>query len=239
MPVSFIRALLAILICSPFLPAQKLSDFEFPRPLPRGSTLVIGFLGGFENWNDDHRRVRQLALRLGGRPGVCALSIANRNRRVAMDAIQEAFDANQDGKLDPAERTSARIVLYGQSLGGSAALTTARDLENLNIPVLLTVQVDSVGLHDDTVPRNVLAAANFYQHDLFTIWGRRKIHAEDPRRTRVLGNYEYSYPLHPIEHDADASWPRRVLGGSHAKMELDPSVWTRVERYILDAIARN
>jgi hypothetical protein len=225
-------------VCCPVLSAQRLSDLTVPTPLPPSSTLVIGFLGGFERWNDEHRSVRKLALKLRERPGVFAESISNRNLRVALELVRRAFDANRDGVLDPEERASARIILYGQSLGGAAAIATARDLEELGIHVLLTVQVDSVGFHDQVIPPNVLAAANFYQHDPLTIQGRRNIRAADPGKTRILGNFGASYPLHP-SRDTDMSWVRRTFGGSHAKMERDPKIWNQVGQFILDAIAES
>ena len=158
-------AVLIAALCCPVLSAQRLSDLALPTPLPPGSTLVIGFLGGFEHWNDQHRSVRQLTLNLRNRPGVYAESISNRHRAVALDLIRRALDTNQDGNLDAEERARARVILFGQSWGGAAAVATARDLDQLGVPVLLTVQVDSVGLHDRVIPQNVLAAANFYQHD--------------------------------------------------------------------------
>ena len=35
---------------------------------------------------------------------------------------------------------------------------------------------------------------------------------------------------------ARASWLRRTVGGSHARMEADPVLWKQVERFIADAI---
>jgi pimeloyl-ACP methyl ester carboxylesterase len=220
----------------PVLSAQRLADMVTPAPLPPGSTLVIGFLGGFESWDDGHRSVRQLALRLRERPGVYAESISNHRRKVALELIRRALDTNRNQRLEPEERAAARVILYGQSMGGAAAVATARDLDRLGIPVLLTVQVDSVGLHDGVIPANVRAAVNFYQHDLFTIQGRGKIRAADPSRTRVLGNLGASYLLRSVD-ETNASWARRVFGGSHAKMELDPVIWNQVEQYISAAIA--
>ena len=100
--------------------------------------------------------------------------------------------------------------------------------------VLLTIQVDSVGVEDAVIPPNVRAALNLYQHDPFTIQGRSEIRAADPSCTRILGNYRYTYPFQA----AEGSWARRNLGGSHARMELDPAVWARVEELILDTISK-
>src|SRR4029077_7433789 len=85
-------AMLVAAVCCPVLTAQRLSDLNSPTPLPPNSTLVIGFLGGFERWNDAHRSVRKLALKLRGRRSVFAESISNRNRRVALKLILRAFD---------------------------------------------------------------------------------------------------------------------------------------------------
>jgi hypothetical protein len=98
----------------------------------------------------------------------------------------------------------------------------------------LTVQVDSVGLDDASIPANVLAAANFYQHEPFTIRGRPTIHAEDPSRTTILGNFRFEYKHRDVD-ESSATWVRRKLGGAHAKMELDPTVWERVEQLIVGA----
>jgi hypothetical protein len=154
---------------------------------------------------------------------------------LARNLVTRALDWNRDGNLDIRERSGARIVLYGQSLGGDAAIHLARELNAMDVPVLLTVQVDSVGLHDASIPPNVGAAANFYQHELFTIQGQRHIHADDPTRTNIVANLRFSYRNRKIDASAE-SWLRRTFGGAHARMELDPEVWRRVEGLILGAI---
>lgn len=230
-------ALIWTLFVSPAL-SQRLSQLATPTPLPAGSTLVIGFLGGYDRWNDEHRSVRRLVLKLREHPGVYAESISNHHQALALRLIREAFDTNQNGRLDPDETAGARVVLFGQSWGGSAAIAVASDLQKSGIPVLLTVQIDSVGAHDSLIPPNVRAAVNFYQHDPFTtIHGRSRIRAADPLRTTILGNFESTYIFRSVD-ESNASKARQVFGGSHTKMELDPVVWSRVEQYISDAIAR-
>jgi hypothetical protein len=227
--------LVAAAFCT-FASAQRLSDLKTPTPIPAGSALVIGFLGGYDGWNDEHRSVRRLVLKLRRQPGVYAESISNHRRGVALKFIRRALDTNHDGKLEPSEKQAARIVLFGQSWGGGATILTARELDKLGIPVLLTVQVDSVGVNDKVVPANVRAAVNFYQHDPFTIQGRSEIRAADPAGTTILGNFKESYSSRKID-ESNASWRRKLLGRSHTKMELDPEVWSRVEQYIADALA--
>jgi len=216
-------------------PAQTFADFTAPLPLPPGSTLVIGFLGGWERWDDPQRGVRKLAIDLRGMPGVYAETVSNHRQSLALELIQAAFDSNHNGHLDHEECAGARIILYGQSLGGSAAVHLARKLQSLGIPVLLSVQVDSVGYHDAVIPVNVAAAANLFQHDGPPIMGRTRISAEDPSRTRILGNFQYRYFFRGVDMSS-ASWARKHLGGAHARMEQDPKVWAQVRRLIRQCI---
>lgn len=233
---AYLLSLLALCAFSSL--AQRPNQLATPTPLPPGSTLVIGFLGGYDRWNDSHRSVRQLVLKLRQTPDVYAESISNHHRPLALELIRKALDTNHNGQLDPDEKANARLILFGQSWGGTAAIATARDLEKLGIPVCLSVQIDSVGVHDGIIPSNVRAAVNFYQHDPFTtIHGRARIRAADPSHTAILGNFESSYVFRSVDQ-SNASRTRQVFGGSHTKMELDPVVWNRVEQYISDAIAR-
>lgn len=214
--------------------AQRLGDLSVPAPLLPGEVLVLGFLGGFERWDDSHRGVRQLVLRLRQTPGLHAESLANRRANVADKVILRAFDRDRNGKLDASERSSARVILVGQSLGGSAAVHLAKRLKKKRVPVLLTVQVDSFGLHDSVIPPNVRAAVNFYQHELLSLQGQSRIRAADPAQTRVLGNFQMRYPL-LMPYPAPESWQRRVFGGAHAKMEADPFLWAQVEMLVRQA----
>lgn len=209
--------------------------------MPPGSTLIIGFVGGFEHWNDPHRGVRKIALNIEAMhlPRVHAETVENHRTEAALQLIRGAFDTNGDGKLDGTECAATRLILYGQSWGGAAAIGIAREVQKWGVPVLLTVQVDSVGWKDQVVPSNVREAANFFQHDPLTIRGRESIRAEDPQHTQILGNIRMSYVFRPYSSldESDASWLRRVFGGSHAKMEVDPVVWMSVQALILHAIA--
>ncbi len=223
------------------LMAQRLRDFVTPQPLPGGSALVIGFLGGLEPWDDPHRGVRKVALDLralhSGR--IFTETVENRHVERALELISRALDANGNGQLEKEERAGARLILFGQSLGGAAAIRTAQILDRWGVPVLLTVQVDSFGLRDGVIPANVSKAANFYQRGPLTIQGCGKIRAQDPYRTQILGNFLMTYPFWASRSQkrADASWTRLTLGGGHLRMETDPELWTEVERLILDTIS--
>ena len=149
--------------------------------------------------------------------------------------IRNALDFNQDGQLDLAERRSARIILYGQSFGGAAVVKLARELEALEVPVLLTVQVDSVGRRDGVIPPNVACAANLYQDEGLFIRGEKPIRAEDSFRTTILGNFDYDYREKAIDL-SQVSWMKKFARTAHTKMDFDPEVWARVEGMILHAI---
>jgi hypothetical protein len=168
---------------------QSLNQLATKTPIPAGDTLVLGFLGGWERWDDDHRSVRKLALRLREVPGVHAESIANHRLGTAEKLIRRALDTNGNGKLEAAEKSQARVILYGQSMGGGAVVKMARKLKGWGVPVMLTAQVDSWGVRDSRIPDNVLSAVNYYQTERLTIRGQREIHAMDPARTRVIGNF--------------------------------------------------
>jgi pimeloyl-ACP methyl ester carboxylesterase len=238
--------LFALMLCCSLAPAQRLADLDVPTPIPTGSTLVIGFLGGYERWNDQHRSVRRLVLKLRARDGIFAESISNHNQNVALSLIRRSLDTNGDGELDDAERAGARVILFGHSWGGAATLNVARALDRLGVPILLTAQIDSVGLRDKVVPPNVHAAVNFYQHDPLTIEGRSEVLAADSSKTAILGNFEKTYLGHPVKptntnrssNSSRFSWARTTFGGSHARMELDPAIWDSVEKYINEAISR-
>jgi hypothetical protein len=216
---------------------QHLSDLSVPRPVAAGDTLVLGFLGGIEKWDDERRGVRKtvLQLRQMGLPGVWTESLANRRMKLGVELVRRAFDWNANGRLDPDEARQARVILFGQSLGGAAAIRCARELEKAGAPVLLTVQVDSVGAGDGVIPANVRAAANFYQREPLTIWGRSSIRAADPSRTAILRNQRFHYPFFLPAFQPE-SWMRRNLGGGHARMEADPFVWAEVLGLIRAAI---
>ncbi len=217
------------------LGGQNLSDLStIPIPLRNGDALILGFLGAWEQWDDENRGVRKLALKLRSqRRHVETLS--NRKRGVALKFIRRALDANRDGRLSERERSSIHIVLYGQSLGGLAVVKLARELEEINVPVLLTVQIDSVGLSDVTIPKNVVQAANLHQQSRFSLRGQDEIRAADPNRTRIIENKQFHYSvLDPS--DRPETWARRRLGGGHAQMEADPAVWAHVEDLILNAL---
>jgi hypothetical protein len=217
---------------------QRYETFTSPTPLAAGEYLVLGFLGGLEAWNSETQGVRQLALalRARNRPGVHVETVEEQKRALAMELIRRAFDRNHDGVLDDQERRSVRLVLYGMSFGGAAVVKLARQLEAIDVPVLLTVQVDSVGLDDAVIPPNVAAAANLYQTDGIFVRGERTIRAADVAKTVVLGNYRFAYRDKKIDLSA-VPWYKLVFRVAHSKMNADPDVWAKVGELILNVIS--
>ena len=218
--------------------AQRYQDFTIPTPLQEGDLLIVGFMGGRESWDNDKRGVRKLALKLRAMnlPGVHVETVENKKRRLAIDLIRKAFDHNRDGQLDVRERALARVVVYGQSFGGAAVVKLARQLKKIEVPVLLTVQVDSVGRGDKVIPSNVMRAANLFQRDGLIIKGEREIRPEDPSKTTIIGNFKFAYSGKRIDL-SEVSWLKRLFQAAHTKMDHDPEVWARVEKIILDVIS--
>lgn len=229
--------LLALLI--PACSSASLSELVTPRPVPASSCLVIGFLGGRDRWDDETKGVRRLALRLRQAPGVYAETFENRGIGLAMHFLEDALDADRSGSVEPREADRARVVVYGQSLGGWATMIFARLLHGRDVPIHLTIQIDSVGADDGEVPSNVRFAANLYQDEGAVIAGQHPIRAADPDRTRILGEWEFDYDRPPgsrIEVD-DLPWHKTLLRADHARMDRDPRVWRTVERLVAAACA--
>jgi len=207
---------------------------------PAAPAIVIGFVGGFVRRDDSHHGPVQLAHRIQRTvPKTTHVEVfENRHRAQARAAILRLLDTNHDGTLSDEERSRARIVLYGHSWGAQAAVLLARELRRDHIPVLLTVQVDSVAKpwrNDSVIPDNVAEAANFYQpHGL--LHGRAMITAADQSKTEILGNYRTDYRKDPIPCP-EASWAGRFFTPGHTQSECDPRVWSRIEALVRERLA--
>jgi hypothetical protein len=205
------------------------------QPGASSPIIVIGFVGGFVRHDDSVHSPVQLAARLRQEypSGVYVEAFENRQREKAHNTIVRLLDANHDGTLSPDEKQKARIIIYGMSWGASETVMLARELQAEGIPVLLTIQVDSVSKtrqNDVLIPANVAEAANFYQPDGL-LHGRPEIRAADPARTRILGNSRFDYKAHPIPCPK-YPWYDRFFAKSHTEIECDPAVWKQVESLI-------
>ena len=177
----------------------------------------------------------QLATRLRNDypSGVQVRLFENRRSGQANREILRLLDVDHDGTLSAAEKLDARIAIYGHSWGASETVTLARALEKEGIPVLLTVQVDSIakpGQNDESIPANVAQAVNFYQRRGI-LRGRRLIRATDVSRTEILGNFQFDYKTNPVSC-AGYPWYARAFMKPHIEIESDPSVWLQVESLI-------
>jgi hypothetical protein len=61
--------------------------------------------------------------------------------------------------------------------------------------------------------------------------GRSQIRADDPARTRILGNFHIQYKGHPVDCSA-YPWFARLFMRPHIEIESDPDVWRQVESLI-------
>jgi hypothetical protein len=226
-----------------------LSPFAMSRPARAGGdgtsvptpsesippALVFGFMGGFVRRDDARHPAVKFVKQLREQyPGIIEARVfENRKYREAYKIIREKLDTDHDGILSAGERQPARILLFGTSWGGSAVVTLARRLNEDGIPVLLTVQVDSVakpGHNDSVIPPNVHQAVNYYQRHGW-VRGRRKIIAADPTRTKILGNYLLSYDEAPVTCDK-FPWYDNIVTKTHVETECDPKVWSDIESLV-------
>lgn len=211
-----------------------------PAAATQQQVLVLGFMGGRDRHDDDRVGVGRFATRLRemGLPCVRVATIENTRRDQALKMVLRALDRNGDGKIDSRERESTRLILYGQSFGGAAVVKFARQLKAAGIPVLLTVQVDAVGVGDKVIPSNVAEAASLFQRNGIFIHGPRRITAENPRTTEILGNFQYDYRDSSIDI-SDLAWYKKIFREDHSRMDRDPAVWSKVQELLLKTLAHN
>jgi len=206
-----------------------------PVRLAQVSPIVIGFVGGFIRRDDAVHSTVILARSLQKDYGATIHVDTFENRRVgdARKVVMRLLAAGHSGEPTPEEKSAARIILYGHSWGASATVALARQLQASGVPVLLTVQVDSIakpGNNDAVIPSNVEHAANFYQTNGFPR-GQQQIRAADANRTEIVGNFRFDYSAKPVSCPT-YPWLARTFMKSHIEIECDPAVWKRVEDLI-------
>ncbi len=205
----------------------------------RPPAIVIGFLGGYVGRDNLVHSEVQLAARLRKEypAGVDVMTFESRHGEEARRAILKLLDTRHNGTPSAEEKQNAKIIVYGHSWGGAASVALARELEKDGVPVLLTVQVDSVaklGHNDTIIPPNVAQAANFYQpHGL--VHGDHDIRAVDPSRTKIIGNFRFDYAESPLKC-SQYPWWDRYLVKAHTQIECDPVVWNRVHDLIRSSL---
>jgi len=228
--------LLGLLLLPPtFSHAAKTTAGGVPSASQAPPAIVLGFVGGFVHPDDERHAEVQLVKKLNitYADRVRSRVFDNHHRKEAHQAILNWLDSDADGQLSDREKRSSRIILYGHSWGAAAVISLARELQHENIPVLLTVQVDSItkpGQNDRVVPANVAKAANFYQTGGL-LHGQSRIVAADPARTAILGQYRSDYAKLPQECSS-YPWADRHFFKGHTAIECDPQVWTRIGELI-------
>jgi len=197
--------------------------------------IVVGFVGGFVRHDDLRHSEVQLARKLqASHPEHLRVAMfQNWHRKAAHQAILQWLDTGQDGHLTDEDKHGAQIILFGHSWGGAAVISLARELQQEKIPVLLTIQVDSIAKpgHDDrVVPANVAYAVNFYQMRGL-LHGRPRLTAADPEQTNILGDFFQDYNK-PAAECRQYPWLTRHLFPGHTAIECDPQVWSQIEDLI-------
>jgi len=206
------------------------------RDATRARLIVIGFMGGNVSASSRVHREGALTRKLQAKfpLKIEAAIFANRDCQAAFRRVMVLLGAGTDGTLSEAEKARARIVIFGHSWGASETVNLANRLNRIGVPVLLTVQVDSVqkrNQNDEKIPPNVREAVNFYQTEGL-LRGRATIVAADPKKTTILGNYESAYRSNPVSC-AGYPWYARAFMKRHIQIENDPVVWDRIEAMIL------
>jgi hypothetical protein len=225
-----LAALAVVSVVSPSLIAADGAVASHPATSP--SYILVGFAGGFVRHDNLRHGPVQLAQHIRPLlPKDASIQVfENRRRKAAYDSILRQLDRNHDGILSTEEKSQARIILFGHSWGASAVVMLSRELNRAGIPVLLTVQVDSVAKpwqDDKVIPENVAEAVNFYQpHGL--IHGRPQITAANDSKTQILGNYRFDYQKEPVRCES-TTWFERTFTPSHMQSQCDPHLWTQVE----------
>ncbi|HYM76181.1 MAG TPA: hypothetical protein VE377_09410 [Candidatus Dormibacteraeota bacterium] len=235
-----LAAVLALLaVPAPLLVAADSADGVSATSRQNVPYILVGFVGGFVRHTNPHHGPVQIAQRLRQYcPKDSHVEVfENRHRKAAYQTILRLLDSNHDGTLSNDEKARARIVLFGQSWGASAAVILARELNRIGVPVMLTVQVDSVAKpwqRDDVIPDNVAAAVNFYQtHGI--LHGRQLIRAADDSKTQILGNYRFDYKQSPVKCEG-MPWFDRAFTPGHMGTECDPQLWGQVETLVRERL---
>ena len=225
--VRVVAVLLGVLVCGAIsvhgqdvLPLAGAASTIAPE-ISSGSSpckiVYLGFVGALEPPENKYSGVVQIRdiLRGSGFGDVCASSYSPYVWTMGRDWLLKYFPAHE-GALTPAELLLCpKVILVGHSMGGWAMMSVARELRSRNIPVELTIQVDSVGITDQTVPRNVKNGALFHSHDVLMFMTTRHLKMEDPSMTKLVANVT-------------------VAGAGHESITRDP----RIRELVLSTIER-
>jgi hypothetical protein len=193
-----ILCLIALLMWLSSAPAGNAQD-PFASSAPTQSSLhassscrilYLGFVGALEPPDDKYSGIVQIRQTLQDKEysDVCAKSFSPYTWTEGRDWLLKYFPSHS-GVLTGQELENApRVILLGHSMGGWAMLAVARELRSRDIPVELTIQVDSVGITDHTIPRNVKSAAIFHANDALMFLTTKHVRREDPQHTKLVAD---------------------------------------------------
>lgn len=216
---------------------QAFSDFTTPLPVAPGETLLIGIVGGWERWDNPVRSIRRTAIDVKRQrlDGVYVETVENHKLELAEELVAKAFDFDQDGKLSRAEAARARVVVFGQSLGGRAAVRLCRTLDGWGVPVPLLIVVDAYGKDSYLIPPNVKEAANYFQREHLVLKGAPEIRAADSAHTRILENRQIRLKGRGDVQAPDDGFLKRTVLDEHLRMEYLPELWQKIEHLLIEA----
>jgi pimeloyl-ACP methyl ester carboxylesterase len=216
---------------------QEVSLGEGPSavtPSASRNVIIIGFVGGFVRRDDTRHPEVDFAAYLRDRyPFIHAEVFGNHHGREAFHEVVRLLDTDHDGVLSSAEKERSTVIIYGHSWGASETAAFARRLGQMDIPVALTIQIDTIakpGHRVSPISPNVASAINFYQ-TAGPLHGAPEIVAVDASRTRVLGNIRMTYENRPINCD-NYGWFSRTFNKPHHEIENDFRVWDEVASLI-------
>jgi hypothetical protein len=195
-----------------------LTDSKDSADLHSGCKIIYaGFVGAMETSNHKASGVVQIrdTLRGSNYADVCANSFIPISWSSGRNWILTHFP-NHPGPLTAEELGIApRVIMVGHSTGGWAMLSVARELRDKHIPVELTVQIDSVGFADYTIPNNVRTGAIFYAWDALFFMNTKHVRMEDPDHTKLIAKVV-------------------VKDASHLSITRDP----RIRELVMDAVRK-
>ena len=190
---------------------------EAPADLHSGCKIVYaGFVGAMETSNHKHSGVVQIRDTLRGADftDVCANSFIPVSWASGRDWILTHFPSHPGPLTSTELEDSPKVIMVGHSTGGWAMLSVARELRDKHIPVELTVQIDSVGFTDYTIPDNVKTGAIFYAWDALFFMNTKHVRLQDPDHTKLIANVV-------------------VKDASHLSITRDP----RIRGLVMDAVS--
>jgi hypothetical protein len=201
-------------------PVVKLASAKASAEIERDKNcriIYLGFVGALEPAHNKYSGVVQIGDLLQGKdfPDVCAKTYSPYVWDEGLHWLLTHFPSHA-GVVTATELWRApKVILVGHSMGGWAIVNVARKLSSRDIPVELTIQVDSVGITDYTLPRNVNNAAIFHARDVLTPLTRKKLRMENPSHTKLLENVT-------------------VKGAGHESITRDPRIRELVMQTIAD-----